>query len=147
MKRLYVVKSNCVLPNGLNGPLDTPTHFNINDVITMTRQGIEIYEVNPKDSSEKVLVTTRNVGNVVFKNSRYDAAIRRNLIKSVREESKPVQTSVERKDNTNNYYSNKKNKHDKYNSYKQNDDTKSDTKEETKTEDTSLETGDSFLKN
>ena len=122
MRQLYTVDSSGVIPfaGGINGPLSTPTVLPIDAVITMVRKGYVVYQHNPVNLSEKVLVTKDNVGKVGFKTNKAQGVTTRALNRSIQEmekeskEKKEVIADVVRKNDNkqNNKKEDKKNKVD-----------------------------------
>lgn len=91
MKKLYTVATvDEIIGLNIQGPLTTPTKMEFNNVLQMIQRGYTVYEHNPKDLTEKVLVNTSNINSITFKNSRADALSRRELNKTLIEESKPT---------------------------------------------------------
>ena len=68
-KMLYTVATNGNIPfaGGIAGPLTTPTELSRDAVVWMLRHKYEVYQHNPRDLQEKVLVTMTNVGDISFK--------------------------------------------------------------------------------
>lgn len=120
MRRLYTIASAGLIDTagGIYGPLTTPTVFDVDTVVNMVRRGIEVYQHNPSNPTEKIRVTTKNVNTIVFKTTRADAVIRRNLNMSVREKGEdrtPDTTNVERKNQQQNNNDKKNIKNNKEN--------------------------------
>lgn len=119
MLKLYTVNTAKEIPSlgGICGPISTPTKMDQNDVIDLIKDGFEIYQHNPADLSEKVLVTLRNVMNVTFTMSRADIALKKAEEKRKKEAANALKVPVtakqnEESSNTKNQNSNNKQKND-----------------------------------
>ena len=64
----------------------------------MSEVGYVIYKHNPHDLKEKVRVTTSNINNIRFKNTREAATSQRLLNRSIQEMDKPLVTEVVKKE-------------------------------------------------
>lgn len=62
-KKLCLVKTNGRLPElgNIAGPILSPCKINLRTVINMVQNGKVVYEVNPKNHSQQVLLTIQNV--------------------------------------------------------------------------------------
>ena len=144
MRDLYTVASDGIIKyaGGIQGPLTTPTQLPLDTVVTMVRKGYEVYQHNPVNLSEKVLVTVKNVGNISFSSTKAQTVTRRALNKSIQDLEKPMTANVNRKaDNK---------KYDKYNNRndaKTSETTVKDNSAEEKTESSSVIVPDAFSKN
>ena len=98
MTNLYTVESNREILGlgGIYGPLSEPTAIPYNDVLQMVRLGYKIYQVNPKDPTEKVKVTIKNINTIRFSNSRAMAVNKRKLNREIQEMGKPIMADVVR---------------------------------------------------
>ena len=91
MKKLYTVNTVKNIPGlGISGPLTTPMKMEFHHVLDMVKNGYKVYEHNPQDLTEKVLVTMQNINTIEFKNSRATAMNRRELNQSLIDDSKPM---------------------------------------------------------
>lgn len=142
MRELYTVASACTIKyaGGIQGPLTTPTKLPLDTVVNLVRKGNEVYQHNPVNLSEKVLVTMKNVGNVKFTTTKAETVTRRELNRSVQEMEKPMNVNVNRKSDK---------KYDKYNnqSKKSEEASKEESKVVEKTDGDSIIGADSFTKN
>lgn len=147
MRQLYTVASEGVsIPyaGGINGPLSTPTVLPLDTVVTMVRKGYEVYQHNPVNLNEKVLVTAKNVGQVEFKSTKSETVTKRALNKSIQDMNKPMMANVVRKADDNS--SNKK--YDKYNKKDNKNNNSNDTSAKTETvESEDITKPDVFSKN
>lgn len=62
-KKLCIVKSSGVLPlpGNIDGPILNPCELPIQNIITMINLGMKVYEINPKDRNQSILLTRDNV--------------------------------------------------------------------------------------
>lgn len=60
--KLCIITTCAELPimGGIHGPLHTPSPLTPREIITLINNGIEVYEVNPLNKSEKVRLTATN---------------------------------------------------------------------------------------
>ena len=67
MRKIYtVLGGGIILGLGINGPLTEPTHIPLQFINTMVRKGRVIYQHNPYNTKEKVLVTPENASTIDF---------------------------------------------------------------------------------
>lgn len=114
MAKYYTIASAKPIPclDNIVGPLTTPVRIEHDDVMWMLNHGYEIYEHNPVNKSEKVLVTRQNANGANFKTNRATATSRRLLNRSIQDMEKPIVAEVIRKsdnDKKKNQYQNDKN--------------------------------------
>ena len=74
IKKLVIVKSNAIIPymGGVQGPILNPFYIDLQSLIILVNKRYEIYEVNPKNKSETVLLNIGNVTKVNFNDKRVD---------------------------------------------------------------------------
>lgn len=100
MIRLYVIETKKPIEclGGIQGPLTTPTHIDINDVIDLVRRGYEVYQVNPDNSKEKVRVTINNLKSIKF--SRSETVLQRLITREINKGNKPMMVNKVSKNDT-----------------------------------------------
>lgn len=107
--RYYTVKDHTLIP-GLNitGPLTEPSPIPYAIVLSMVKKGYTVYEHNPVNKYEKVLLTLDNVTGADFKSTRPQRILKEARLKIKQEENKPVR-EYDKTKNTNNNNQNKQN--------------------------------------
>lgn len=113
--RYYTVKDHVLIP-GLNitGPLTEPSPIPYAIVLSMVKKGYTVYEHNPVNKYEKVLLTLENVTGADFKSTRPQRILKEARLKIKQEENKPVHEydrtkNIKQTKNTNNNNQNKQN--------------------------------------
>lgn len=113
--RYYTVKDHTLIP-GLNitGPLTEPSPIPYAIVLSMVKKGYTVYEHNPVNKSEKVLLTLENVTGADFKSTRPQRILKEARLKIKQEEDKPVHEydrtkNIKQTKNANNNNQNKQN--------------------------------------
>lgn len=127
-RKLYTIATCKEIPclGGICGPLTTPVHIEHNDVVKLIRNGYDVYQCNPYDSSEKVRVTLSNINTITFNRTRAMVTTQRMANRAVQEMEKPITVDVIKKEekpvNTGNAtvstYSDKKENRNKQNESK-----------------------------
>ena len=91
MLKKYTVATAGPIPclDNIVGPLTTPTVMDHASVLKMLNKGYVIYQHNPLNLSEKVLVTKKNLMSIKFGASK-KAVEQKNLNKEIQDMSKPA---------------------------------------------------------
>lgn len=131
--RYYTVNDHVLIP-GLNitGPLTEPSPIPYPIILSMVKKGYTVYEHNPVNKREKVLLTLENVTGADFKSTRPQRILKEARLKIKQEKDKPVR-EYDKTKNTNNNNQNKQN-------------SKSLSKNNDKSEDKPLIQADAFTK-
>lgn len=68
MKKLCLIKTNKIVPelNDMSGPFYNPVELDSKQIISMMNRGVKVYEVNPENKSEKILLNRFLVNKVNF---------------------------------------------------------------------------------
>lgn len=68
--KMCIITTCAELPimGGIHGPLHTPSPLTYREIITLINNGIDVYEVNPRNKSEKVKLTSTNAIKENFSN-------------------------------------------------------------------------------
>lgn len=124
--RLYIITTAKEIPclGGITGPITTPVKLNQSDLIWLLNNGFKVYQCNPFDSNEKVLVDRMNMNNITFTRNRAVVTTERmeNLknqemtkpIEPIKKDSKPVEDNQDKKDDKSSDTDNKVNKADSF---------------------------------
>jgi hypothetical protein len=144
--KLYTIDGTKEIPclNNICGPVTEPVPLSREDVIDLLKRGFSVYQVNPHDKTEKVLVTRSNINSVVFKSTRAGATSKRLLNREIQKMSAPVTVDVVHK--------NQSTKVEEKTEKKSETNTSSETKKNNKqsasanTEDSKVTTPDNFSK-
>lgn len=69
MNKLVTIESNGPIKamGGISGPIKTPTSVSITTIVSLINDNIVVYEVNPRNYSEKVRLTRLNINSINFK--------------------------------------------------------------------------------
>lgn len=95
MEKLYIVKTRkMVLGLGIMGPLTSPVRIEDRYVLDMVSRGYEVWAVNPKDTTEQIKLTPRNVKSITFKNTRATGVRQRKTNKEFQDIEKPIVVGV-----------------------------------------------------
>lgn len=96
MANLYTITTakeiHCL--GDITGPVTTPVKLEKADVISLLKNGYTLYQVNPYDYNDKVLVTRSNINTIEFSRSRADVTKEKIQNRSSQEMTKPVTTFV-----------------------------------------------------
>jgi hypothetical protein len=90
MARYFTVRDPLpIIGLGITGPLTQPVSIPFASVLAMLKKGYTVYEHNPVDKSEKVLLTFDNVNSVDFVSTRAQRILKqqRNLEKQQMEKT------------------------------------------------------------
>lgn len=70
--KMYIITTAKEIPclGGITGPITTPVKLNQSDLIWLLNNGFKVYQCNPFDSNEKVLVDRMNMNNITFTRNR-----------------------------------------------------------------------------
>jgi len=125
--KMYIITTAKEIPclGGITGPITTPVKLNQSDLIWLLNNGFKVYQCNPFDSNEKVLVDRMNMNNITFTRNRAVVTTERieNLknqemskpIEPVKKENKPVvENNQNNKDDKSSDTDNKVNKADSF---------------------------------
>ena len=125
--KMYIITTAKEIPclGGITGPITTPVKLNQSDLIWLLNNGFKVYQCNPFDSNEKVLVDRMNMNNITFTRNRAVVTTERmeNLknqemtkpIEPVKKENKPVvENNQNTKDDKSSDTDNKVNKADSF---------------------------------
>ena len=125
--KMYIITTAKEIPclGGITGPITTPVKLNQSDLIWLLNNGFKVYQCNPFDSNEKVLVDRMNMNNITFIRNRAVVTTERmeNLknqemskpIEPVKKENKPVvENNQNTKDDKSSDTDNKVNKADSF---------------------------------
>lgn len=96
--KLCIITTCAELPimGGIHGPLHTPSPLTYREIITLINNGIDVYEVNPKNRSQKVKLTSFNAVKENFTTDK-EVQVVPSLIKDAKEkaeDNKPVVKTV-----------------------------------------------------
>jgi hypothetical protein len=69
---MYIITTAKEIPclGGITGPITTPVKLNQSDLIWLLNNGFKVYQCNPFDSNEKVLVDRMNMNSITFTRNR-----------------------------------------------------------------------------
>lgn len=124
--KMYIITTAKEIPclGGITGPITTPVKLNQSDLIWLLNNGFKVYQCNPFDSNEKVLVDRMNMNNITFTRNRAVVTTERmeNLknqemskpIEPIKKENKPVEDNQNKKDDKSSDTDNKVNKADSF---------------------------------
>ena len=125
--KMYIITTAKEIPclGGITGPITTPVKLNQGDLIWLLNNGFKVYQCNPFDSNEKVIVDRMNMNNITFTRNRAVVTTERmeNLknqemskpIEPVKKENKPVvENNQNNKDDKSSDTDNKVNKADSF---------------------------------
>lgn len=124
--KMYIITTAKEIPclGGITGPITTPVKLNQSDLIWLLNNGFKVYQCNPFDSNEKVLVDRMNMNNITFTRNRAVVTTERmeNLknqemskpIEPVKKDSKPVEDNQNKNDDKSSDTDNKVNKADSF---------------------------------
>ena len=124
--KMYIITTAKEIPclGGITGPITTPVKLNQSDLIWLLNNGFKVYQCNPFDSNEKVLVDRMNMNNITFTRNRAVVTTERieNLknqemtkpIEPIKKDSKPVEDTQNKKDDKSSDTDNKVNKADSF---------------------------------
>lgn len=70
--KMYIITTAKEIPclGGITGPITTPAKLNQSDLIWLLNNGFTVYQCNPFDSNEKVLVDRMNMNSITFTRNR-----------------------------------------------------------------------------
>lgn len=70
--KMYIITTAKEIPSlgGITGPITTPVKLNQSDLIWLLNNGFTVYQCNPFDSNEKVLVDRMNMNSITFTRNR-----------------------------------------------------------------------------
>lgn len=70
--RKYVITTAKEIPclGGITGPITTPVRLEFNDLTWLLNNGFTVYQCNPYDVNDRVLVTRMNMNNITFERNR-----------------------------------------------------------------------------
>lgn len=70
--KMYIITTAKEIPclGGITGPITTPVKLNQSDLIWLLNNGFTVYQCNPFDSNEKVLVDRMNMNSITFTRNR-----------------------------------------------------------------------------
>lgn len=70
--KMYIITTAKEIPclGGITGPITTPVKLNQSDLIWLLNNGFKVYQCNPFDSNEKVLVDRMNMNSIAFTRNR-----------------------------------------------------------------------------
>lgn len=70
--KMYIITTAKEIPclGGITGPITTPVKLNQSDLIWLLNNGFKVYQCNPFDSNEKVLVDRMNMNSITFTRNR-----------------------------------------------------------------------------
>jgi len=90
--KLYVIDTVKQIPclENICGPITEPVKLGREDVIDLVKRGYTVYQVNPNDKTEKVLVTRSNINKIQFKNTRAAATTKRMLNRQIQDMNSPI---------------------------------------------------------
>ena len=96
--KLCIITTCAELPimGGIHGPLHTPSPLTYREIITLINNGIDVYEVNPKNRSQKVKLTAFNAVKENFATNK-EVQVVPSLIKDAKEkaeDNKPITKAV-----------------------------------------------------
>lgn len=96
--KLCIITTCAELPimGGIHGPLHTPSPLTYREIITLINNGIDVYEVNPKNRSQKVKLTAFNAVKENFTTNK-EVQVVSSFIKDAKEkaeDNKPVVKTV-----------------------------------------------------
>lgn len=68
----YVITTAKEIPclGGITGPITTPVRLEFNDLTWLLNNGFTVYQCNPYDVNDRVLVTRMNMNNITFERNR-----------------------------------------------------------------------------
>jgi hypothetical protein len=124
--KMYIITTAKEIPclGGITGPITTPVKLNQSDLIWLLNNGFKVYQCNPFDSNEKVLVDRMNMNNITFTRNRAVVTTERmeNLknqemtkpIEPIKKDNKPVEDTQNKNDDKSSDTDNKVNKADSF---------------------------------
>lgn len=124
--KMYIITTAKEIPclGGITGPITTPVKLNQSDLIWLLNNGFKVYQCNPFDSNEKVLVDRMNMNNITFTRNRAVVTTERmeNLknqemtkpIEPIKKDNKPVEDNQNKNDDKSSDTDNKVNKADSF---------------------------------
>lgn len=124
--KMYIITTAKEIPclGGITGPITTPVKLNQSDLIWLLNNGFKVYQCNPFDSNEKVLVDRMNMNNITFTRNRAVVTTERieNLknqemtkpIEPIKKDNKPVEDTQNKNDDKSFDTDNKVNKADSF---------------------------------
>lgn len=97
--KMYIIATAKEIPclGGISGPITTPVKLELSDLIWLLNNGFTVYQCNPFDSNERVLVTRMNMNDITFTRNRAIVTMEQMENLKVQEMSKPIE--VMKKDN------------------------------------------------
>lgn len=97
--KMYIIATAKEIPclGGISGPITTPVKLELSDLIWLLNNGFTVYQCNPFDSNERVLVTRMNMNDITFTRNRAIVTMEQMENLKVQEMSKPIE--VIKKDN------------------------------------------------
>ena len=97
--KMYIIATAKEIPRlgGISGPITTPVKLELSDLIWLLNNGFTVYQCNPFDSNERVLVTRMNMNDITFTRNRAIVTMEQMENLKVQEMSKPIE--VIKKDN------------------------------------------------
>ena len=124
--KMYIITTAKEIPclGGITGPITTPVKLNQSDLIWLLNNGFKVYQCNPFDSNEKVLVDRMNMNNITFTRNRAVVTTERieNLknqemtkpIEPIKKDNKHVEDTQNKNDDKSSDTDNKVNKADSF---------------------------------
>ena len=124
--KMYIITTAKEIPclGGITGPITTPVKLNQSDLIWLLNNGFKVYQCNPFDSNEKVLVDRMNMNNITFTRNRAVVTTERieNLknqemtkpIEPIKKDNKPIEDTQNKNDDKSSDTDNKVNKADSF---------------------------------
>jgi hypothetical protein len=97
--KLYIITTAKEIPclGGITGPITTPVKLELSELIWLLNNGFTVYQCNPFDSNERVLVDRMNMNDIKFTRNRAIVTMEQMENLKVQEMSKPIE--VIKKDN------------------------------------------------
>lgn len=97
--KMYIIATAKEIPclGGISGPITTPVKLELSDLIWLLNNGFTVYQCNPFDSNERVLVTRMNMNDITFTRNRAIVTMEQMENLKVQEMTKPIE--VIKKDN------------------------------------------------
>lgn len=91
--KMYIITTAKEIPclGGITGPITTPVKLNQSDLIWLLNNGFTVYQCNPFDSNEKVLVDRMNMNSITFTRNRAVVTIERIENLKGQEMTKPIE--------------------------------------------------------
>ena len=104
--KYVIIESSGILKplGGISGPITTPSYIDISVIVSLINQRKVVYEVNPLDRNEKILLTRLNVFNDNFASITNTSTPKNNNIKvDVTKSLKQTSETPNLKDKVNKY--------------------------------------------